>query len=192
MLALITVHLLIRTRQKHTQFPGPGRTEDDVVGSRLFPTDAGRATGLFLMVSAVCAALGGLVQINPVWLWGPYDPAHVSAATQPDWYTLFLDGASRLFPAWDLDLPGGYTDPARPTVLFLWVAAVSAPRRALGQINPVCLGGPSAPAHFSAAPQPDWSPLFLAGRTRLSPAWDLDPPAASPFPAMFWPTVVLP
>jgi quinol---cytochrome-c reductase cytochrome b subunit len=120
MLALITVHLLIRIRQQHTQFPGPGRTEHNVVGTRLFPTYAGKATGLFFVVSAVCAALGGLVQINPVWLWGPYDPAHVSAATQPDWYTLFLEGASRLLPAWDINLPGGYTIPAVfwPTVVL--------------------------------------------------------------------------
>jgi ubiquinol-cytochrome c reductase cytochrome b subunit len=120
LIALIAVHLLMRFKQKHTQFPGPGRTEHNVVGTRLFPTYAGRATGLFFLVSAVCAALGGLVQINPVWLWGPYDPAHVSAAMQPDWYTGFLEGANRLFPAWDINLPGGYTIPAMfwPTVVL--------------------------------------------------------------------------
>ncbi|MEX5717345.1 cytochrome bc1 complex cytochrome b subunit [Geodermatophilus maliterrae] len=120
LLALIAVHLLIRIKQEHTQFPGSGRTEHNVVGTRLFPTHAGKATGLCFVVSAVCAALGGLVQINPVWLWGPYDPAHVSAATQPDWYTVFLEGANRLFPAWDIDLPGGYTIPAMfwPTVVL--------------------------------------------------------------------------
>jgi ubiquinol-cytochrome c reductase cytochrome b subunit len=129
LLALIAVHVVIRIKQQHTQFPGPGRTEHDVVGNRLHPTHAGRATGLFFVVAAVCAALGGLVQINPVWLWGPYDPAHVSAASQPDWYTMFLEGASRLFPAWDIDLPGGYTIPAMfwptvvlPVVLFALLA----------------------------------------------------------------------
>ncbi|MGY1707556.1 cytochrome bc complex cytochrome b subunit [Geodermatophilus sp. SYSU D00697] len=119
MLALIAVHLLILVKQKHTQFPGPGRTEHNVVGNRLFPTFAGKATGLFFIVFGVCAALGGLVQINPVWLWGPYNPAQVSAASQPDWYVMFLDGTSRLFPAWDLNLPGDYTIPALfwPTVV---------------------------------------------------------------------------
>src|SRR3712207_4479465 len=84
LLALIALHLLILVKQKHTQFPGPGRTEHNVVGNRLFPAFAGKAGGLFFIVFGVCAALGGLVQINPVWLWGPYNPAQVSAASQPD------------------------------------------------------------------------------------------------------------
>jgi ubiquinol-cytochrome c reductase cytochrome b subunit len=119
MLALIAVHLLVLVKQKHTQFPGPGRTEHNVVGNRLFPTFAGKATGLFFIVFGVCAALGGLVQINPLWLWGPYNPAQVSSASQPDWYVMFLDGTSRLFPAWDLNLPGNYQIPALfwPTVV---------------------------------------------------------------------------
>jgi ubiquinol-cytochrome c reductase cytochrome b subunit len=120
LLALIAVHLLILVKQKHTQFPGPGRTEHNVVGNRLFPTFAGKATGLFFVVFGVCAALGGLVQINPIWLWGPYNPSQVSAASQPDWYIGFLDGSTRLFPAWDINLPGDYTIPALfwPTVVI--------------------------------------------------------------------------
>jgi len=120
MLALIAAHLLILVKQKHTQFPGPGRTEHNVVGNRLFPAFAGKATGLFFIVFGVCAALGGLVQINPVWLWGPYNPAQVSSASQPDWYVMFLDGSTRLFPAWDINLPGDYTIPALfwPTVVI--------------------------------------------------------------------------
>jgi ubiquinol-cytochrome c reductase cytochrome b subunit len=91
-----------------------------VVGNRLFPTFAAKATGLFFIVFGLCAALGGAVQINPVWLWGPYDPAQVSAASQPDWYIGFLDGSTRLFPAWDINLPGDYTIPALfwPTVVL--------------------------------------------------------------------------
>jgi quinol---cytochrome-c reductase cytochrome b subunit len=80
-------------------------------------------------VFGVCAALGGLVQINPVWLWGPYNPAQVSAASQPDWYVMFLDGSTRLFPAWDINLPGNYTIPALfwptlvlPGILFTLLA----------------------------------------------------------------------
>ncbi|MGY1813127.1 cytochrome bc1 complex cytochrome b subunit [Blastococcus sp. SYSU D00820] len=129
LLALIAVHLLILVKQKHTQFPGPGRTEHNVVGNRLFPTFAGKATGLFFVVFGVIAALGGLVQINPLWLWGPYNPAQVSAASQPDWYVMFLDGSTRLFPAWDINLPGDYTIPALfwptlvlPGILFTLLA----------------------------------------------------------------------
>jgi ubiquinol-cytochrome c reductase cytochrome b subunit len=119
LLALIALHLLILVKQKHTQFPGAGRTEHNVVGNRLFPTFAAKATGLVFIVFGVCAALGGLVQINPVWLWGPYNPAQVSAGSQPDWYIGFLDGSTRIFPPWDLNLPGDYTVPALfwPTVV---------------------------------------------------------------------------
>jgi ubiquinol-cytochrome c reductase cytochrome b subunit len=119
-LALIAVHLLVLVKQKHTQFPGAGRTEHNVVGNRLFPTFAAKATGLIFVVFGVCAALGGLVQINPIWLWGPYNPAQVSAASQPDWYIGFLDGSTRIFPAWDINLPGNYTIPALfwPTVVI--------------------------------------------------------------------------
>jgi ubiquinol-cytochrome c reductase cytochrome b subunit len=120
LLALIGLHLLILVKQKHTQFPGAGRTEHNVVGNRLFPTFATKATGLIFVVFGVCATLAGLVQINPVWLWGPYNPAVVSAGSQPDWYIGFLDGSTRLWPAWDINLPGDYTIPALfwPTVVI--------------------------------------------------------------------------
>jgi len=118
LLALIALHLLILVKQKHTQFPGPGRTEHNVVGNRLFPTFAAKATGLFFVVFGVCSLLGGLAQINPVWLWGPYNPAQVSSASQPDWYIGFLEGSMRLFPPWEINLPGNYQIPAPfwPTV----------------------------------------------------------------------------
>src|SRR5919112_1287328 len=106
LLALIGLHLLILVKQKHTQFPGAGRTEHNVVGVRMFPTFAAKSGGLFFVVFAAIALLAGLAQINPVWLWGPYNPAQVSAASQPDWYVMFLDGSTRLFPAWDIHLPG--------------------------------------------------------------------------------------
>jgi len=120
LLLLITLHLLILIKQKHTQFPGPGRTEHNIVGDRFFPTFAVKSGGLFFVVFGVCAALGGLVQINPIWLWGPYNPAQVSAASQPDWYIGFLDGSTRLFPPVDINLPGDYTIPALfwPTVVI--------------------------------------------------------------------------
>src|SRR3954467_15478817 len=119
LLALIGLHLLILVKQKHTQFPGAGRTEHNVVGNRLFPTFAAKATGLVFIVFGVCAALGGLVQINPIWLWGPYNPAQVSAASQPDWYIGFLDGSTRLFPPWDINFGSKYHIPALfwPTVV---------------------------------------------------------------------------
>ena len=105
---LLGAHLAILWHQKHTQFPGPGRTEDNIVGSRLWPTYAARSIGLFAGVFALIAALGGLAQINPIWLYGPFEPSAVTTASQPDWYMGWVEGAMRLFPAWRLHI-FGYT-----------------------------------------------------------------------------------
>lgn len=99
---LIAAHLGILARQRHTQFPGRGRTAHNVVGERMWPTYAAKALGLFFLTAAVLAALGGLAQINPIWIYGPFDPAQVSSASQPDWYMGWLDGALRLMPGWDI------------------------------------------------------------------------------------------
>ena len=102
--ALIGAHMALLIKQKHTDFPGPGRTEQTVSGERMYPTYGLKAGGFFFIVFAVCAALGGLAQINPVWLFGPYNPAQVSSGSQPDWYIGFLDGSTRLFPSWEIRL----------------------------------------------------------------------------------------
>jgi ubiquinol-cytochrome c reductase cytochrome b subunit len=98
---LLSVHLAVIWRQKHTQFPRKGRTETNVVGSQLWPTYTAKSVGLFFAIAAVLAALGGLVQINPVWLYGPFSPSAVSSPAQPDWYMGWLEGALRLFPNWE-------------------------------------------------------------------------------------------
>jgi ubiquinol-cytochrome c reductase cytochrome b subunit len=99
---LIALHLAILVRHKHTQFPGPGRREDNVVGERFWPTYAFKALGLFFLTSGVLALLGGVFQINPIWVYGPFDPAEVSTASQPDWYMGWLDGALRIMPGWEI------------------------------------------------------------------------------------------
>jgi len=99
---LIGAHMALLIKQKHTEFPGPGKTEATVTGERMYPTYGLKAGGFFFIVFAVCAALGGLAQINPVWLFGPYNPAQVSSGSQPDWYIGFLDGSTRLFPSWEI------------------------------------------------------------------------------------------
>jgi len=105
-LGLITVHLLLVFWQKHTQFPGPGHTNENVVGNPLIPVFAAKAGGLFFMVFGVTAVLGAIAQINPIWLYGPYHPAQISAGSQPDWYIGFLEGALRAMPPWETNLFG--------------------------------------------------------------------------------------
>jgi ubiquinol-cytochrome c reductase cytochrome b subunit len=94
----VGVHLAILWRQKHTQFPGPGRTERNVVGKTFWPSQVFKSSGLMLLTAAVLALIGGLVQINPVWTYGPFIPTTVSAPAQPDWYIGWIEGALRLFP----------------------------------------------------------------------------------------------
>ncbi|TMM39595.1 MAG: ubiquinol-cytochrome c reductase cytochrome b subunit [Actinobacteria bacterium] len=128
-LGLITVHMALLVKQKHTQWPGPGRTNHNVVGVRMFPGFAAKGGGFFMIVFSVIAFLGGLFQINPIWLFGPYKASVVSAASQPDWYVMFLDGSTRLMPAWELRwhmFGHGYTLPPIlwPTVVLPGILTV--------------------------------------------------------------------
>jgi ubiquinol-cytochrome c reductase cytochrome b subunit len=116
---LLGLHLAIVWRQKHTQFPGPGKTSTNVVGSRLWPTYTAKSVGLLFGLAAVFGLMGGLLQINPVWLYGPYDPATVASPAQPDWYLGWLEGALRLFPPWEIRIFGHViANPFFPAVLL--------------------------------------------------------------------------
>jgi ubiquinol-cytochrome c reductase cytochrome b subunit len=104
--ALITVHLAIIMIQRHSQFPGPGRREDNVVGTTMWPGYALRSLGLLAAVAAVLVLMGGLIQVNPVWLWGPYHPYIGTNGAQPDWYLGWLIGALRIMPNLEIHLFG--------------------------------------------------------------------------------------
>ena len=118
MLALIGIHLALVWFQKHTQFPGPGRTETNVVGVRVMPVFAVKSGAFFAMIVGVTGLMGGLLQINPIWNLGPYKPSQVSAGSQPDFYLMWTDGLIRLWPAWELYI-GPYTVPAAVAVAVL-------------------------------------------------------------------------
>jgi ubiquinol-cytochrome c reductase cytochrome b subunit len=74
----------------------------------MFPGQAPRSLGLLAAVAGVLFLLGGLVQINPIWLWGPYEIGHSTNGAQPDWYLGWLIGAMRLVPSFDVTI-GNYT-----------------------------------------------------------------------------------
>ncbi|MGH3360305.1 MAG: cytochrome bc1 complex cytochrome b subunit [Nocardioidaceae bacterium] len=99
LLGLVGGHLLLTWFHKHTHWAGPGRTEKNVVGYPLLPVYAAKAGGFFFIVFGVTALMGAVLQINPVWNYGPYDPSQVSAGAQPDWYLGWLEGALRIMPA---------------------------------------------------------------------------------------------
>jgi ubiquinol-cytochrome c reductase cytochrome b subunit len=120
LLGLISVHLILLVRQKHTQFAGEGRTEHNVVGSPMFPTFMAKTTGFLFMVAAASALLGAFAQINPIWQFGSYNPSEISYAVQPDWYMGWLDGALRIMPSWEF-AGVGHTVPLEvflPAVVF--------------------------------------------------------------------------
>jgi ubiquinol-cytochrome c reductase cytochrome b subunit len=98
---LVATHLALVWHQTHTQFRAPGRSEDHVVGTPVWPKFALKATGLAFMTFGVLTALGGLVQINPVWLYGPFVPYSASSPAQPDFYAGWLEGLLRLWPGWE-------------------------------------------------------------------------------------------
>ena len=108
-LALIGLHLFFVVLHKHTQYPGSGRTDANVVGYPLFPIYTAKAGGFFFIVFSVIALMAATMTINPVWNYGPYDPSPVSAGAQPDWYMLFLEGALRLMPGQAEVVIGGFT-----------------------------------------------------------------------------------
>jgi ubiquinol-cytochrome c reductase cytochrome b subunit len=127
---LMALHLAMIARQKHTQFREPGRREDNVVGSPLWPGYALRSLGWLAATAAVLVLLGGLVQINPVWQWGPYEPWLGENGAQPDWYLGWLIGALRLVPGFDVTAFGRTLVPNPfwggllfPTLVFTLMAA---------------------------------------------------------------------
>lgn len=109
LIALFTAHILLVFVHKHTQYPGPGKTNNNVVGYPFMPVYIAKAGGFFFIVFGVIALISAVVTINPIWAYGPYDPSPVTAGSQPDWYMGFADGALRLLPGWLEFEAFGYT-----------------------------------------------------------------------------------
>lgn len=103
---LIGVHVAFIWRQMHTNYPGKGRNDKVIVGSRLWPTYTLKSIALFCAVFAVTAALGAWIQIDPIWVYGPYKSVGILPGAQPDWYLGWVEGAMRLFPGANLRLWG--------------------------------------------------------------------------------------
>jgi ubiquinol-cytochrome c reductase cytochrome b subunit len=128
---LIALHLTLIVRTRHTQFRDPPASEHHVVGTPMWPGYALRSLALLAFVAGVLFALGGLIQVNPIWQWGPYQPWLGTNGAQPDWYLGWLIGALRIAPPVDV-VVGGYTVIPEPFwggvffpsvvfgVLYLW------------------------------------------------------------------------
>jgi len=99
-LALVTAHLFLMFHQKHTQMPGKGRTNENVVGAPMYPYFMAKTGAFFFFVFAAITLAATFAQINPIWLYGPFNPVAISAGSQPDFYMGMLEGALRIMPAW--------------------------------------------------------------------------------------------
>ncbi|MEU8432888.1 cytochrome bc complex cytochrome b subunit [Streptomyces sp. NPDC029216] len=106
MMGLLVAHLILVFYHKHTQFAGPGKTNDNVVGMPLLPVYMAKAGGFFFLVFGVISAIAALASINPIWALGPYRPDHVSTGAQPDWYMGMPEGLIRAMPGWEINLWG--------------------------------------------------------------------------------------
>jgi ubiquinol-cytochrome c reductase cytochrome b subunit len=106
---LLGAHLALVALKHHTQFRRERRqTEKKIVGVPTFPGQTPRSLGLLLATAGILFLLGGLVQINPIWEWGPYHTYASTNGAQPDWYLGWLIGALRLMPGFDVSV-GHYT-----------------------------------------------------------------------------------
>ncbi|MEV5598856.1 cytochrome bc complex cytochrome b subunit [Streptomyces sp. NPDC052496] len=106
MLGLLVAHLILVFYHKHTQFPGAGKTNKNVVGMPLLPVYMAKAGGFFFLVFGVISVIAAVASINPVWAIGPYRPDQVSTGAQPDWYMGFAEGLVRVMPGWEWDIWG--------------------------------------------------------------------------------------
>jgi ubiquinol-cytochrome c reductase cytochrome b subunit len=102
MIGLIGGHLLLVWVQTHTQFHGGRRTERNVVGSKGWPGYALKTAGLFGIAVGVLLGMGAALQIAPIDLYGPFDPAAATVPAQPDWYLGWIEGSLRIIPPLDL------------------------------------------------------------------------------------------
>ncbi|MEU1616649.1 ubiquinol-cytochrome c reductase cytochrome b subunit [Streptomyces sp. NPDC005722] len=101
MAGIVVAHLVLARRHRRAQYPGPGRTERNIVGLP-FRVYAVKSGAYFLLVSGVILIIASTTQINPIWMYGPYRPDQVTAGSQPDWYMGVLDGLLRVMPGWEL------------------------------------------------------------------------------------------
>lgn len=98
MVGLLLIHLALVWFQTHTQYPEATSGEGIVEGSPAWPVYTVKTAGLAILVAGVLLAAGALIEIGPVWIYGPFDVASSTVPAQPDWYVAWVEGALRIFP----------------------------------------------------------------------------------------------
>lgn len=122
-IGVVALAAVLLRRNRNPVSPSDTRRRRTVVGVRYRRGAAVPALAVCAFTASVLAVMAGLFQVNPIWLYGPADPANAAATSTPPWYFGWVDGAVRLWPAWDLHL-GRYTIPAPfwPSVVLLGIS----------------------------------------------------------------------
>ena len=159
---LYIVHVFIlplAARRAHRRAPGDDHDpapqpvprsrpqENNVVGTPMWPGYALRSLGLFAFVAAVLFLMGGLMQINPIWLWGPYHTYIGTNGAQPDWYLGWLIGALRMMPNLEIGSPATRSSPTPSS-------AASCSRRSCSACSTRCPGSTAASSRATTVPPP--------------------------------------
>ncbi len=105
-LALITAHLFLMFHQKHTQMPGKGRTDKNVVGAPMYPYFMAKTGAFFFFVFGVLALLARSPRSTRSGCTARTTPVAMSSDSQPDFYMGMLEGALRMFPNWAWNVCG--------------------------------------------------------------------------------------
>ncbi len=106
-LGAVGLHLLLVGRQRHTQFPARGIDGHAMIlGKPLWPAQFAESATLILWLGGLLTAAAVFIPWSDVSLLGPYVPGEVGNNAQPDWFLFWVDGALRIFPPFEVRLPG--------------------------------------------------------------------------------------
>ena len=100
-IALISTHLIIVVKQKHTE-PAANRDRKEAQGGRrligtpIWPEQAAISLSYFLFLLFVISLMATYVPLNPIETYGPPSPG--TPVIRPDWYFLVVYGFLKLVP----------------------------------------------------------------------------------------------
>jgi cytochrome b-561 len=101
LIGLISLHLLIIVKQKHTE-PGSNRNRKEAEGGRrligipIWPEQGVISLSFYLFLLSVVVLMATYIPLNPIETYGPPSPG--TPVMRPDWYFLPVYGFLKLIP----------------------------------------------------------------------------------------------
>ncbi len=101
LIALVSLHLLVLVKQKHTEAPANRQRPEAGKGKKLlgipvWPEQSVISISLFFFLLAVVTLMATYIPLNPIETYGP--PAPGTPVMRPDWYFLPIYGFLKLVP----------------------------------------------------------------------------------------------